>query len=238
MMVIHGGAHFIMGSPQAGSASSDESPHRQTIRRSFSIAHRETGRQTAFTAGHRLTADHPCYSITWFDAAAYCNWLSSKAGLSEEEWCYVVDRAGLRIVPDFMQRRGYCLPTEAEWEYACRAGTATERFFGRDADMLPKYAVFADVGRTSPLEGGRRKPNDFRLFDMLGNVAEWCQDRYAVNPTDAPGETGIVISSQPRVIRGGSFRDPAGKLRSAARGRELPGNADVTIGFRVARSYP
>ncbi|HUG70853.1 MAG TPA: SUMF1/EgtB/PvdO family nonheme iron enzyme [Pirellulaceae bacterium] len=258
MVIVPGPAEFMMGSP-AGEVSSgdDEAFHNQQIRRSFSIASKETSiaqfEQFLFeNRSHRyskvqqseLTPDCPQTFVSWYDAAAYCNWLSEKAGISQEQWCYIPSpdtgyAAGMTIAGDIFSRAGYRLPTESEWEYACRAGTTTAHHFGRDESQLAKYAVFGESSVRRPMSVGARKPNDYGLFDMHGNASEWCHDRYRIVPTAHMVDSFSPISGRdPRVVRGGSFHDSAGRVRSAARGQSLPGNRNAEVGFRVARSYP
>ena len=145
----------------------------------------------------------------------------------------------MRIAADFDSLRGYRLPTEAEWEYACRAGTNTARYFGSNAFWLGQYAVYSRSG-TSVLEPVcQYKPNDLGLFDMLGNVSEWCLDVYRPS---APGDLRDALGDRllnekvPRVLRGGSAVDPPSRVRAAARESAVPGTATSTVGFRVARS--
>ena len=258
MVIVPGPAEFMMGSPTGEvSGGDDEAFHNQQIRRSFSIASKETtiaqfDRFLFENRSHRynkvqqseLAPDCPQSFVSWYDAAAYCNWLSEKAGISREQWCYVPAQdtgyaAGMTIASDIFSRAGYRLPTEAEWEYACRAGTTTAHHFGRDESQLAKYAVFSDSPVRRPLGVGARKPNDYGLFDMHGNASEWCHDRYRLVPTAHVVDSFSPISGRdPRVVRGGSFQDGAGRVRSAARGQSLPGDRNAGVGFRVARSYP
>ena len=118
---------------------------------------------------------------SWYDAARYCNWLSEREGLSS---CYEVNAAGIKTVPAFSDRSGYRLPTEEEWEYACRAGATTSRYYGRSSQLLAKYAWYSlnSADRTRP--SGLLKPNDLGLFDPLGNVFEWCQDKGSRDASD------------------------------------------------------
>jgi formylglycine-generating enzyme required for sulfatase activity len=161
----------------------------------------------------------------------YCQWLYKKTGIF------------------------YRLPTEAEWEYACRAGSPAAYPFGNDDQQLGKYAWYAanSAGKYHPVK--QRKPNAWGLYDMLGNVAEWTLDQYKEDYFDQiraqPGSPWIPPArKQPGALKGGSFADPAAALRSAARLRSDPKwnardpqipkskwwNADAPfIGFRVLR---
>jgi formylglycine-generating enzyme required for sulfatase activity len=242
-------------------ADDDETPHPRWIR-SFCIASKETTVEQfqRFLSEHPPVArgagaatdgppDHPQGSVTWYEAAAYCNWLSSQEGLPPDQCCYAPNAggayaSGMRVAPGYLQRRGYRLPTEAEWEYACRAGAVTGWHFGDDATYLEKYGVSAAT-RNEPLPIGRRKPNDFGLFDLLGNVAEWCQDAYAAYPVSVADasqtttdQSDEVDDGRARVIRGGAFRDPADRVRCAARAKQPPTHRTDSVGFRVGRSYP
>jgi formylglycine-generating enzyme required for sulfatase activity len=127
------------------------------------------------------TTDRPILHISWYDAAAYCNWLSEREGLPKEQWCYLPNEKGqyadgMRLAPDILKRKGYRLPTKAEWEYACRAGTRTSWCCGRTRDLLLHYAWVSNNSLSLTHPVGQLKPNAFGLFDMHGNASEWCQD--------------------------------------------------------------
>src|SRR5439155_12282800 len=119
--------------------------------------------------------------VTWYEATAYCNWLSEMEGLPRGQWCYEPNAegqfsTGMTIAPLAERRTGYRLPTETEWEYACRAGTATSRCYGDAVALLARYAWYSNTGEETWAPVGQLLPNAFGLFDMHGNVPEWCQN--------------------------------------------------------------
>jgi formylglycine-generating enzyme required for sulfatase activity len=165
--------------------------------------------------------NRPVDSVSWPDAVIYCYVLTER------------ERAALRIPQNCVYR----LPTEAEWEYACRAWTSTRFSYGDDPGYtnLTNYAWVRgnSEGQTHPV--GQKLPNPWGLYDMHGNVLEWCQDTYG----DYPG--GVVLDPQPRatawgtsrVTRGGNWRIPDPTCRSASRGISYQENDTDEIGFRV-----
>jgi formylglycine-generating enzyme required for sulfatase activity len=131
----------------------------------------------------------------------------------------------------------YRLPTEAEWEYACRAGSTTRFSFGDDEQRLGDYAWFeknAD-GRTHPV--GLKMPNAWGLYDMHGNVWEWCQDWYGEYPAGSVIDPAGPANGPGRVLRGGCILNASWNIRSALRSNDLPDFKDAVVGFRLARDH-
>jgi formylglycine-generating enzyme required for sulfatase activity len=176
--------------------------------------------------------------VTWYHAAAYCNWLSRKERLPE---CYEPNEQrqyaqGMRIKADALKSTGYRLPTEAEWEYAARAGALTSRHYGASERLLGQYAWNLANSKDRAWPGGSLKPNDLGLFDMLGNVYEWCQERSG-NASQAEISSYEHINEDPRLLRGGSFDNLPAYVRSAGRIWVAPANRDSNCGFRPSRTY-
>jgi len=171
--------------------------------------------------------DKPVERISWHAAIQYCNMRSQRDGLQP---CY-----DLKTLTCDFSANGYRLPTEAEWEYACRAGTTTRWSFGDDAGKLKDHAWYKpNSGKTThPVKA--KRPNPWGLYDMHGNVAEWCQDFYAESYTDedAVHDPRGPASGEDRVLRGGSWAVDEDSCRSSARNFEAPGFADVCFGYEA-----
>jgi formylglycine-generating enzyme required for sulfatase activity len=255
MAVIHPGK-FTMGSPETEPYRAEtETPHATQIRRKFAIATKEvTLRQFKKFLDVNPTVSQGCLNfsreeegpvigVTWFEAVQYCRWLSKREGIKESEMPYppVEQMAkGMSLPDDYLKRTGYRLPTESEWEYSCRAGATTSWFFGASDEMLGKYAWYLANSNNRIWPVGLLKPNDFGLFDMYGNAAEWTHDRalpWDGKPVvDEEEKSPVVRIEEPRIFRGGAFVHPAPYLRSAARFIGNPNSRDTFVGFRVART--
>jgi serine/threonine protein kinase/formylglycine-generating enzyme required for sulfatase activity len=182
--------------------------------------------------GYASTDDSPVTNVTWTDAVHFCNWLSTQEKL---EPCYTpTDKDTWKLVDS---AQGYRLPTEAEWEFACRGGTPALFSFGDDAGLLGQYAWYGQNADHHPQPVGLRRPNPFQLYDMHGNVAEWCHDwmgdeYYAVSARANPlgPETGTV-----HVRRGGAWADLHGAYCRSACRLDNPSLRGDRCGFRVLR---
>src|SRR5262245_45582711 len=255
--VVRGPVSFRMGSPvtEPKRVAQSESLHRKEIGRTFAIATREVSLSEflRFRPRHAWMEhfsprkdNGPAVAVTWYDAAAYCNWLSAQEGIPPDQWCYEPsDRGefaeGMTLKPDHMNRSGYRLPSEAEWEYACRAGSVVARSYGRGEDLLGRYAWYRTNARDHVWPGGRLKPNDLGLFDMLGNALEWVTDpalTYNVTMAEDRVDLRPVDSRVARVLRGGSLNYAPENVRCAVRSGNPPDHHYSVIGFRPARTLP
>jgi formylglycine-generating enzyme required for sulfatase activity len=264
MVAIPGPVEFLMGSPAAeagregGPEGKLETQHLKRIGRSYAIAAKEVTveqflrfrKDHDYRKQYAPTPDCPVNDVSWYDAAAYCNWLSKEEGVPEDQWCYQPNdkgefAEGMRLRPGYLGLTGYRLPSEAEWEYACRAGAVTSRYYGETEELLGKYGWYMRVAQDRGLRrGGTLKPNDLGLFDMLGNAAEWCQDHiapYSPEPggrasEDREDEEGVRDSLN-RVLRGSSFYIRPESVRSAYRTWLQPTNRGGIVRFRPARTF-
>ena len=194
------------------------------------------------------TEDCPANLLSWFDAAAYCNWLSEQEGLPKEQWCYVPNEkgeyaAGMTMAPGYLKRTGYRLPRVAEWEYACRAGSVTKWSFGDSGDLLGGYGWFHLNSQEKNHPVGLLRPNDQGMFDMHGNGWNWCQDVHRTVGPPLPTafiDDDDVMAIDPRANRvscGGTFSGLALSNRSVSRWGASPSHRyNNHYGLRVART--
>lgn len=236
---------FVMGSPETEKdRGADEARHEVVLTKPFYLGVHEVtqgqyekvmgsnpsyfsarggGRQRV--AG-KNTADYPVEKVTWQQAVAFCQKLSAQPAEKT---------AG----------RTYRLPTEAEWEYACRAGSTTVFHYGDDLDSYKAnfngliYAAYGKAGAgpfyRSTVSVGSYKKNDWGLYDMHGNVQEWCQDWYSADGSTKSPKTDPTGPAQgtERVLRGGGWPHSGKAVRSAIRNKLPPDEAHYSAGFRV-----
>jgi formylglycine-generating enzyme required for sulfatase activity len=151
----------------------------------------------------------------------------------------------MTIAADVLDRKGYRLPTEVEWEYACRAGAETSRYYGHSIELLEAYAWYQANSKEHAWRCGSLIPNDLGMFDMLGNEYEWCQDgKNASKPwrngifNDYIKLTTYVHEKNPRLLRGGTLFYLPADVRSALRSWGAPSGRSAFYGFRPSRTYP
>ena len=263
--MIDGPVTFNMGSPpEEPERNKAETLHPQSINRGLAITTKEVTREqyerfVKASPKHRphyagdVTSDSPDHQgpqvwVSWYDAVAYCNWFGAEEKLDA---CYEPNdqgeyAEGMKLVPDFLKRSGCRLPTEAEWEYACRAGAATSRYYGGTLDLLGNDAWYLQNSPTTQASRcGRLKPNEIGRFDPLGNGDEWCLDErhgYSQEGGKSDSEnmnTYLLITNKYRpLLRGGTFSYRAANVRSAFRVSNPPSNRLIYYGFRPARTYP
>ncbi len=250
---------FLMGAPFSEERREDsEKPHYRRIERTIALATCETtyGQIIKFNPKYRQDSfygstepDSPANCVAWFQAAAYCNWLSEKAGL---EKCYQEPIGpGMVVDKSSLDRDGYRLPTEAELELACRVGTVTSRPFGDTEELIDRYVWTWRNSDGRSHKVGMLLPNELGLFDVLGNMWERCHEgptaggSYTPYPDAPTPETAIldvltdvlkINNDSIRMAKGGAYDYSPSFARSAKR---YDTSADLThsyMGFRVART--
>jgi formylglycine-generating enzyme required for sulfatase activity len=242
MVHIKGGT-FAMGSPgtEAG-RDIDEALHQVTVSSFFlgkyEVTQDEYQKTMKAAPGNFKGKELPVESISWYDAILFCNKLSQNHGLTP-----VYELRGTGVMWD-KNADGYRLPTEAEWEYACRAGTSTP--FNTGNNITTEQANYdgtypynnnaqgAFLEKTAPV--GSYPANAWGLYDMHGNVFEWCWDWHGYYVLDGQTDPTGPASGSLHVIRGGSWVNGGETLRSAGRGIYIPGGGNERIGFRLARN--
>jgi formylglycine-generating enzyme required for sulfatase activity len=228
--------------------------HKHQIDRSFAIASREVTEQQyrdMMNLGppDEGTGDYPKLNVSWYDAVKYCNMLSQKENIRKAEWCYIPIHGdtydeGMKMAPGYLHKEGYRLPTEAEWEFACRAGADTKFSFGEPSELLGKYGWFMMNSDGKSHRAGALRSNDLGLFDMHGNAWEWIHDAYKYYPKNCLAkdiedkvDMERITNSRDRGLRGGRFRDPATYLCSGFRSvYVVPTSKNLNSGFRPART--
>jgi len=258
MVRIQGGT-FTMGSPASEPERMDnEGPQRQVTLSGFYmgkyvVTQKEYQDVMLINPSSFKGDDLPVENVSWYDAVEYCNRRSLKENLTP---AYTIDKT--KSDPNNTNRLdtekwtvtlnrnadGYRLPTEAEWEYACRAGTTTQ--FSTGSNITTDQANYdgnfpynnnpkgAYQKKTTPV--GSFAPNAWGLYDMHGNVWEWCWDWYGSYPNRAQTDPLGAVSGTSRVMRGGGWSNSAGRVRSARRSGDYPYYGYILLGFRVVRN--
>ncbi len=229
---------FQMGAkPQQANQYSKlaDPPHQVTISRPFYLGLTEVPQwlyEEIMGSTHSLCRGPtvPVHNVRWYDAVRFANALSRKEGL---EPCYTISGSNVSW-PKGPACAGYRLPTEAEWEYAARAGTL-HIYAGSDVSGdVAWYNETEDGGCAHPV--AKKKPNAWGLFDMSGNVWEWVWDRYGKYPGGARKDPVGPASGDQRIRRGGSWHYPETFIRVAYRCVEVPSRGTTVLGFRLART--
>jgi formylglycine-generating enzyme required for sulfatase activity len=217
---------FLMGSPDTDdTAYGDEKPQHQVKLQEFYLGkYPITQEQYQAIMGNNPSnfkddLKNPVEQVSWNDAKEFCQKLNDETG------------------------KKYRLPTEAEWEYACRAGTQTRYYFGDEESQLGDYVWYDENSDSKTHPVGEKKPNNWGLYDMSGNVWEWCEDpwhdSYADKPENIKNNGNTIWSSSDaslRVLRGGSWNFVSRSCRSAIRGRYDADVRNLLVGFRLAVS--
>jgi formylglycine-generating enzyme required for sulfatase activity len=246
---------FIMGSDKDGdnniSSAKARPAHKVTLTTGFYMGKYEVtqeqyqaimGNNPSYFQGEdslpgtgEVQEKRPVENVSWYDAIRFCNKLSEAEGL---ETVYILTgNTDYPTVTANFSKNGYRLPTEAQWEYACRAGTTTAYYTGDGIDGLEDTAWYSANSENKTHEVGQKAPNPWGLYDMNGNVMEWCWDWYDFYigwpETDPVGSPGIDRTN--RIIRAGSWNYSAEYSRSAVRHSNGPSGKDNYVGFRLVR---
>jgi formylglycine-generating enzyme required for sulfatase activity len=244
MVVVNGGT-FTMGSKsENASAEDDEKKEHSVTLNSFKISKFEVTvwQWNEYLKANKLKPNkkpnwgwndnYPINNITWNEAISYCNWLSKKEKLQPAYF-----KKGPNYVCDF-NANGYRLPTEAEWEFAANGGKLSKQYKYSGNNNAEKVAWYKQNSKNSPHIIGTKSPNELGIYDMSGNVWEWCNDWYSesyydVSPNNNP--TGPEMG-QKKVVRGGSWDSELNYLRPSNRICTIPTETHEFYGFRIAQT--
>ena len=237
-MVLVPSGWFIMGDEKG---QIDEKPHKVHTSSfyidKYPVTQEEYQRVMGENPSRWKASQNPVEQVRWSDAVRYCN---ARSRLEELQPCYDLETWECNF-----NANGYRLPTEAEWEYVCRAGTETRFFFGNSQSKLKRYAWSKENSGGRPHPVGQKLPNPWGLYDVYGNVWEWCNDFYKVDyyqesPKENPNGPKTGDS---KVVRGGAWNSNAESCCSSYRYNENPGYVDACFGydiygFRCVRGTP
>jgi serine/threonine protein kinase/formylglycine-generating enzyme required for sulfatase activity len=255
--IVFPAGEYTIGSPEGETDRSiDERLHRVTLTQPISVCDRELTwaqydpidnrqRHTAWERqfNRKLGPSDPVFGVNWSDSVTYCRWLTAQSGMGKESQCYDDSELLPKDQEDnpqyaqiYLHRDGFRLPTEAEWEVICRSGTTTAYSFGNDVQLLGQYGWYQETSNGWSHGVGLLRPGLRGLFDIHGNLYEWCHDWYAEYADGASvGNPMGPAKGSYRVDRGGSWDDPARFCRAAFRSRNGPSLRSYLLGFRLAR---
>ena len=257
---------FIMGDVLEDGYDYEKPTHKVTLTYNFYIGKYETtfDEYDAFCKATSTTKPDdwgfgrgrkPVIGVSWWDAIAYCNWLSEKESLPKayDSEGNILDKDG-KITTDPSKVVGYRLPTEAEWEYAARGGNKSKGYKYSGSDNINDVAWYWQNSGDKYLSGnrdwnammknscrtqevGKKAPNELGIYDMSGNVWEWCSDK-SDNYSSSAETNPYNKSGSRRVLRGGSWESHVDCVRVAFRYRDSPSYSDYHFGFRICRTAP
>ncbi len=274
MVKIRGPILFKMGSPlsdpgrriHAYFKKDFEAPHWRAITRNYAIASKTlTFRQFEKMKpdylksviesnlidqqnGKTLSLDSPVEAVTYADALRFCMWLTEKEGIPNAEQCFYIPEGEENPIPvdDFLEKTGYRLPTDAEWEYACRAGTETIRPWGATEEYVVHYGWMENNAQNHTWPPGTLRPNAWGIFDMFGNVYEWVHGYFVAPPSDTSKidpihDTDSIVNKLPdedpvRAIRSQYFTHQSLDARSSFRYLSHPDYQPLHMSLRLART--
>jgi formylglycine-generating enzyme required for sulfatase activity len=274
MTVVRGPVEFVMGAPPEETSRRDTPGEKQIkvrIERGFAFALHELTREEylRFENDPEIVQERkgqniwhnenwsqsygpdprcPHVALPWMVAARYCRWLSEQEGIPEAEICFPIVKStgeSMRLPTNYLDRTGYRLPTVAEWEYMCRAGARSSRFFSRSPALLDKYAWYQPKSQQRSQPIGLLKPNDFGLFDIQSNVRELCLNRHGYRPPMGVGGTALddeepnltIAPLQDMQTCGGSYHDAPRFIRSASRETAQQAESGSNLnGMRLVRT--